>query len=110
MDRISILRRSRGDRGRRRPRAPGLVGVGVAQEAQERVEARLLARVLDVNPDIRRNELLETVRRDLIEKLDYAQEEVTVSGLLVLYNNMSQSLFSSQIKTIGVVIRKQGAK
>ena len=67
-------------------------------------EARLLARVLDSKPDIRRKELLETVRRDLVEKLEFAEEDVTVSGLLVLYNNMLQSLFSSQIKTIGVVL------
>ena len=31
-------------------------------------------------------------------------KDVTVSGLLVLYNNMLQSLFSSQIKTIGLVM------
>jgi predicted RND superfamily exporter protein len=67
-------------------------------------EGRLLARVLDSQPDLRRNELLETVRRDLVEKLGFDEEEVVVSGLLVLYNNMLQSLFSSQIKTIGVVM------
>ena len=67
-------------------------------------EARLLARVLDSKPNIRRKELLETVRRDLVDKLKFTEAEVTVSGLLVLYNNMLQSLFSSQIKTIGVVM------
>ncbi|MEE2970049.1 MAG: MMPL family transporter [Pseudomonadota bacterium] len=75
-------------------------------------EVRLLARVLDSKPDLRRNELLETVRRDLGKKsglkalAGYGSmiEDVTVSGLLVLYNNMLQSLFASQIKTIGVVM------
>ena len=67
-------------------------------------EARLLARVLDSKPDLRRKELLETVRRDLVEKLGFEEQEVIVSGLLVLYNNMLQSLFKSQIKTIGVVM------
>jgi len=67
-------------------------------------EARVLARVLDSKPDLRRNELLETVQRDLGEKLGFEEREVTVSGLLVLYNNMLQSLFKSQIKTIGVVM------
>jgi predicted RND superfamily exporter protein len=70
----------------------------------ENNEARIFARVLDSNPDIRRNELLETVRRDLVTKLGLKQENVTVSGLLVLYNNMLQSLFESQIKTLGVVM------
>lgn len=67
-------------------------------------EARLLARVLDSRPDLRRKELLETVRRDLVEKLGFEDRDVIVSGLLVLYNNMLQSLFQSQIKTIGVVM------
>ncbi len=67
-------------------------------------EARILARVLDSKPDLRRNELLETVHRDLGEKLGFEEQEVIVSGLLVLYNNMLQSLFKSQIKTIGVVM------
>ena len=67
-------------------------------------EARIFARVRDSKPDLRRKELLETVRRDLVEKLGFEPQDVTVSGLLVLYNNMLQSLFQSQIKTIGVVM------
>ena len=67
-------------------------------------EARLMARILDSKPDLRRKELLETVRRDLGKKLGFEDHDVTVSGLLVLYNNMLQSLFKSQIKTIGVVM------
>jgi predicted RND superfamily exporter protein len=70
----------------------------------ENSEARLLARVVDSKPDLRRGELLKRVRRDLVEKLEFEEQDVTVSGLLVLYNNMLQSLFSSQIKTIGVVM------
>ena len=67
-------------------------------------EARLMARILDSKDDLRRKELLETVRRDMVTKLGFKENEVTVSGLLVLYNNMLQSLFASQIKTIGVVM------
>jgi len=67
-------------------------------------EARFLARVLDSKHDLRRNELLKTVRSDLVKKLGFEKENVIVSGLLVLYNNMLQSLFRSQIKTIGVVM------
>ena len=39
-----------------------------------------------------------------MKKLGLEEQDVTVSGLLVLYNNMLQSLFKSQIKTIGVVM------
>ena len=67
-------------------------------------EARIVARVLDSKPDLRRNELLEKIQRDLREKLGFEEQEVVVSGLLVLYNNMLQSLFVSQIKTIGAVM------
>ena len=67
-------------------------------------EMRLMARVLDSKPNLRRKELLETVRSDLVNKLKFEEKDVTVSGLLVLYNNMLQSLFKSQIKTIGVVM------
>ncbi|MDP7100763.1 MAG: MMPL family transporter, partial [Rhodospirillales bacterium] len=75
-------------------------------------EIRLMARVLDSKPDLRRKELLETVRRDLGKIHGFEQlatykpliKDVTVSGLLVLYNNMLQSLFTSQVKTIGVVM------
>ena len=78
----------------------------------ENNEARLIARVLDTKPNLRRKELLEKIRSDLGKQNDFKQlsdykfliDEVTVSGLLVLYNNMLQSLFSSQIKSIGVVM------
>ncbi len=75
-------------------------------------EVRLTARVLDSQPDLRRKDLLETVHRGLgkehgFKELDSYKlliEDVSLSGLLVLYNNMLQSLFASQIKTIGVVM------
>ena len=67
-------------------------------------EGRILARILDSNQELRRKELLEKVRRDLTEKLGFKEQNIIVTGLLVLYNNMLQSLFESQIKTIGVVM------
>jgi predicted RND superfamily exporter protein len=67
-------------------------------------EARFLARISDSRPDLRRAELLARVRHDLVNKLAFEEQDVTVSGLMVLYNNMLQSLFKSQIKTIGVVM------
>ena len=78
----------------------------------ENNEARLVARVLDSQPDLRRKELLEKIKGDLTQKPEFGQlvdykfliQDVSVSGLLVLYNNMLQSLFSSQIKSIGVVM------
>ena len=67
-------------------------------------ETRINLRILDSRPDLRRNELLQKLHRDLHEKFTLPPERVTITGILVLYNNMLQSLFKSQIQTLGVVM------
>jgi len=70
----------------------------------ERDEARILLRVVDSKPDLRRKELLERIDRGLRTEVGLKPGEYTIAGLLVLYNNMLQSLFRSQILTLGVVM------
>jgi len=70
----------------------------------ENNEARLSIRVRDSEKSLRRNELLKKIRHDLVNDLGLKKEHVNLSGMLVLYNNMLQSLFKSQILTLGVVI------
>ena len=67
-------------------------------------EARITMRIMDSRKDLRRKALLEQIRMDLTEKLAGTKTEVQITGLLVLYNNMLQSLFQSQIMTLGVVM------
>ncbi len=67
-------------------------------------EARVSLRILDSEPDLRRKELLDKINTDLQQELNIPSEEATVSGVLVLYNNMLQSLFQSQIQTVGAVL------
>ena len=67
-------------------------------------QVRYSVLVRDSEPNLRRNELLKKIKRDLTGTLDLAEERFQVAGLLVLYNNMLQSLFESQILTLGVVI------
>jgi len=67
-------------------------------------EARIAMRILDSLPDLRRKELLDRINNDLETKLGLAQDEFQVTGMMVLYNNMLQSLFASQILTLGVVL------
>jgi hypothetical protein len=67
-------------------------------------EARINLRVKDSRKDLRRKELLEKIRADLVNEFGIAGENLQMTGLLVLYNNMLQSLFQSQIKTLGVVM------
>jgi len=70
----------------------------------ENNEARINVRIIDSLEDLRRNEFLKQLKYDLINKLGLSEEKVQITGLLVLYNNMLQSLFRSQIMTLGVVM------
>ncbi len=67
-------------------------------------EARIVLRIRDTTPDLRRRELVERIRSGLASKFELGSEDVTVSGLLVLYNNMLQSLLTSQIASLGAVL------
>ncbi len=67
-------------------------------------EARINLRILDSLENLRRKELLEQIHFDLTNKLGFSEDRIAISGLLVLYNNMLQSLFKSQILTLGVVM------
>ena len=64
---------------------------------------RVLLRVIDSDVNLRRAELIERVDRFLGEEMAYDESRYRQSGLLVLYNNVLQSLFASQIQTIGFV-------
>jgi predicted RND superfamily exporter protein len=70
----------------------------------ENNQVRFALRVKDSEKDLRRNELLKKIRTGLTEKLGFKNENVRMAGILLLYNNMLQSLFSSQILTLGAVV------
>lgn len=67
-------------------------------------EARINMRILDSLPDLRRKQFLEQIDSDLRNELGLTDDEFQVSGMMVLYNNMLQSLFTSQVETLGVVM------
>lgn len=67
-------------------------------------EARITMRIRDSLPDLRRKELLDRIRGDLQQVFNLPPQEFEISGLMVLYNNMLQSLFRSQILSLGVVM------
>lgn len=66
-------------------------------------ETRITMRVKDSYPGLKRAELVERLRQHLSSELHLNPEHYQFTGLLVLYNNMLQSLFNSQIVTIGAV-------
>ena len=67
-------------------------------------EARVSLRIRDSLPDLRRAQLIEKIRAELKAEVGIPEEQYTVSGILVLYSNMLQSLFQSQIQTVGAVL------
>ena len=67
-------------------------------------EARVSLRIRDSLPDLRRAQLIEKIRTELNTEVGIPPEQYTVSGILVLYSNMLQSLFQSQIQTVGAVL------
>jgi predicted RND superfamily exporter protein len=67
-------------------------------------QVRFSIRVRDSEKSLKRNQLLKKIDYELVNKLGLKQDHVHLSGMLVLYNNMLQSLFRSQILTLGVVI------
>jgi len=67
-------------------------------------EARISARILDSKADLRRNDLIDKIKHDMEKKLDFKKESYFLTGILILYNNMLQSLFDSQILSLGFVM------
>ena len=67
-------------------------------------EARINVRVLDSNQNLRRADLIKKIKTDLNNDAYLKSEVITITGILLLYNNMLQSLFDSQIKSLGFVM------
>lgn len=65
-------------------------------------EIRINMRVIDSNKELKRSELIERINKGMRE-LGYDNKNFRMTGLLVLYNNMLQSLYTSQILTLSIV-------
>jgi len=67
-------------------------------------EARISLRIIDSQENLKRNELIKKINYDLKNKIGLKENEFRLAGVLVLFNNLLQSLFKSQILTLGLVI------
>jgi uncharacterized protein len=67
-------------------------------------EARISLRIIDSQDGLRRNDLINQINYDLKNKLDLKENEFKLAGVLILFNNLLQSLFKSQILTLGLVM------
>ena len=70
----------------------------------EKNQVRITMRIIDSQPNLRRDELIKKINSDLLNMLNPKNEEFKLTNLLILYNNMLQSLFDSQISTLGAVV------
>jgi predicted RND superfamily exporter protein len=70
----------------------------------EQDEVRFSTRIFDSEKGLRRNALLARIREELPGKTGLKPDQIRLGGMLVLYNNMLQSLFHSQILTLGITI------
>ncbi len=67
-------------------------------------EARISVRIIDSKENLRRNDLINKINYDLKNKLKLNEKEFKLAGVLILFNNLLQSLFKSQILTLGLVM------
>ncbi len=67
-------------------------------------EARINLRIIDSQEDLRRNDLIKKINFDLKNKIGLEESEYKLAGVLILFNNLLQSLFKSQILTLGLVM------
>jgi hypothetical protein len=66
-------------------------------------QVRLSVRVYETDQGLRRDELLKKIEQELVQVQGFHPDRVHITGMLVLYNNVLQSLFRSQTLTIAAV-------
>jgi predicted RND superfamily exporter protein len=92
---IAFMRKSFGDEIYQQMVAPYLI--------EDSDEARIQLRAMETEGLLRRADLLKKIRDYAVNEVGIANEDIRFTGLLVLYNNMLQSLYKSQILTLGAV-------
>ena len=66
-------------------------------------QIRINLRIEETNPTLNRGELIEKIKRQMVDEFGIAEERIHFTGMAVLYNNMLHSLYQSQIMTLGMV-------
>ena len=66
-------------------------------------QVRISLRIEETDPRLNRGELIEKIRRHLVDEMGIAEDRIRFTGMAVLFNNMLQSLYTSQIQTLGLV-------
>ena len=67
-------------------------------------EARISVRIKDSLENLKRDNLIKKINSDIETKLGFDEKNFKLAGVLILFNNLLQSLFKSQILTLGIVL------
>ena len=67
-------------------------------------EARINLRIIDSQENLKRNDLIKKINYDLKNEIGLSENDFKLAGVLILFNNLLQSLFKSQILTLGLVM------
>ena len=71
--------------------------------SDETDQIRMVARVKETTKDLERNQLIIDIKKTLLEEFYFNEDDFYFTGTFSLYNNLLQSLFESQIKTVFTV-------
>ena len=71
--------------------------------SQDANQTRITMRLIESAPTLKRKALINQIKTFLVEDMNFSEANVHVTGMAVLYNNLLQSLYTSQILTLGVV-------
>ncbi|SMN12196.1 Probable integral membrane protein [uncultured Candidatus Thioglobus sp.] len=74
-----------------------------AYMSEDSGQLRMVIRIRETNKDLKRAALIKKIEKYISKDIGFQEGSFHTTGMLVLYNNMLQSLFNSQIKTIAVV-------
>ena len=88
-----------------RKRTPGKIAADLIDPylSADANQVRFSVRVIESDPSLNRKQLLDSIHAFLTGKMQFEESQVHLTGMLVLYNNMLQSLYQSQILTLGAV-------
>ncbi len=70
----------------------------------EKNQARITMRLIDTHPDLKRSDFVNDLNDYFTENINTDNINAYSTGVLILYNNMLESLFDSQIKSLGIVL------
>lgn len=71
--------------------------------AEDITQARFTMRIVESDQQLGREEILKYIKKFLIQGMGLSEDQIHFTNMYVLYNNMLDSLFRSQIMTVGVV-------